>query len=136
MGKRRPPAVNEYMTRLPYELDRRDVVAQARITMTGSGIRHLPIMDGSRLFGVVSQRDLLPATVEALAPLGEICKRDVVTIAPTDSVVHAARTMMRRKVGSAIVVDAGMVVGIFTTTDALSALVGAYTPAKNQEAHP
>lgn len=127
MPKRRPPTVSEFMSRLPHELDRRDTVARAREVMNTSRIRHLPILDGARLHGVLSQRDLKESDPQTC--LGEICVRDVVTVSPTDSVVHAARSMLRRRVGSAIVVDAGVVVGVFTTSDALTTLIAAYAPS-------
>jgi CBS domain-containing protein len=114
------------MSRLPYELDRRESVQQARIVMHGSGIRHLPIMDGAQLFGVVSIRDVPRGVVDGNTRLSEVCARDVFTVSPTDSVVEAARGMMRRKISSAVVLDAEVVVGMFTSNDAMAALIAAY----------
>ena len=121
------------MTRLPHELDARDRVATARKVMETSGIRHLPIMDGAKLLGVISSRDLARKGLDRDSLLRDLCVRDVLVVQPTDTVVQAAEKMMRRRVGSAVVVDQDTVVGIFTNADALAALVAAFggSPARN-----
>ena len=122
--RRKSPAVREYMTRLPVEVERCDTVGEAVALMETHGIRHIPVLSGSRLVGVVSQRDLaelksgLGDSFES-KPLENVCTRDVATVSPVDPATQAARLMLERGVGSVIVVDQGFVVGIFTTTDAL-----------------
>ena len=90
-------------------------------------IHHLPILTGSRLRGIVSQRDILAARLrqgDALdeMPLESICSADVLTVSPVTPVDQVAERMLTRRVGSAVVVDGGYVVGIFTTADALRVL--------------
>jgi acetoin utilization protein AcuB len=125
MPRRRPKAVNEYMSRLPTELDRRSSAADARAAMAKGDHRHLPVMDGPRLFGILSSRDLVPSVDDA-TPLSEVCTCDVLTVAPTDTIVDAARGMLRRKVNSAVVLDGEIVVGIVTSSDVMTALIDAY----------
>jgi CBS domain-containing protein len=115
------------MTRLPTEVEHCEYVAEAISVMKSHGIHHLPVMSGSHLKGLVSQRDLLNARVEhgdALdaMPLDDICQQDVLSVNPDTLVDDVARQMLERKVGSAVVIDGGFVVGIFTTTDALHVL--------------
>ncbi len=114
------------MSRLPHELDRRDTVGEARAIMERSGCHHLPVMDGPRLYGVVSARDVPHEAISSSTPLDAACQRNVFTVRPTDSVVTATEGMLKRKIGSAIVVDAGVVVGIYTSSDAMMALVGVF----------
>lgn len=52
----------------------------------------------------------------------EIWQEDVLSVSPVTAVDEVAQRMLERGVGSAVVVDGGFVVGIFTTTDALRVL--------------
>ncbi|MDP6721965.1 MAG: CBS domain-containing protein, partial [Pirellulaceae bacterium] len=125
--RRKPPHVRDHMTHLPVESDRCETVAEAVRLMDAHQIRHLPIMTGSRLRGIVSQRDILAARLchgDALdeMPLDSICRTDVLTVSPVAPIDQVAEQMLARHVGSAVVVDGGYVVGMFTTTDALHVL--------------
>src|SRR5512135_2535244 len=70
-----------------------------------NGIRHLPVIEGGRLLGVVTDRDLRLAT-SALAPspfppdslVSAVMSRDPVTADPSDPVEDAARSMRERKI--------------------------------------
>lgn len=122
--KRHAPQVREYMTRLPVEAERCETVAEAESIMEQHQIHHVPVMSGSHLKGIVSERDLLAAKAERgeqylETSLEEICQADVLTVAPVESIDEVARKLLERRVGSAVVIDSGFVVGIFTTSDAL-----------------
>jgi acetoin utilization protein AcuB len=122
--RRHAPEVREYMTRLPVEAERCETVADAMAMMETHRIHHVPVMSGSQLKGIVSERDLLEAKSEQgdhflETPLDQICKSDVLTVGPVDPIDEVARMLLDRRVGSAVVVDSGFVVGIFMTSDAL-----------------
>ena len=125
--KRKAPIVRQFMTRLPVELEQCETVAEAIRIMQQHQIRHLPVIRSFRLQGIVSQRDILEArvrhgdAVERML-LGDVCREDVLTVSPVDPVDVVARQMLDRKAGSAIVMDGGFVVGIFTSIDALRVL--------------
>ena len=130
---RRPPAVREYMTHLPVEAEKCESIADALQLMDGRQIHHLPVMNGSRVAGIVTHRDLLAARARwgknaDEKPLEEICRRDVLCVNPMTGVDHVAKQMLERGVGSAVVLDGGFVVGIFTTTDALRLLCDFFSP--------
>ncbi len=99
-------------------------------TMREKGIRHLPILEGDRLVGVVTDRDLRLAT-SALVPspfppngcVSAVMSRTVLTADPEDPVEDAARVMRERKIGCLPVVEDGLVIGIITGLDLLDALV-------------
>ncbi len=105
----------------------------------GRGVRHLPVTEGSRLVGIVSDRDLKramasPATalerheltylVEKVT-MGEIMTRAVITLGPTLPVEEAARLMVKEKISAVPVSEQGRVVGIVTETDVPNVFVQA-----------
>lgn len=123
----KPPIVREYMTRLPVEAERCRSVQEAIDLMGSNEIHHIPVMNGSHLVGIVTERDLLRAQVEqgkrvGAMELADICQRDVLCVSPVTPIDEVVRRMLGRDAGSAVVVDGGFVVGIFTTTDALKLL--------------
>ena len=118
------PPVRQFMTRIPVEAERCETVQQAARLMEQHQIRHLPVMSGSHLLGVVSQRDILSARLREgdkvdAQPLEHICKTNVLQVGPLTPVDQVAAKMLDQQVSSALVVDGGFVVGIFTTVDAL-----------------
>ncbi|MGI9516361.1 MAG: CBS domain-containing protein [Pirellulaceae bacterium] len=131
------PIVQQYMTRLPLEIERVDNVANARRLMDLFGIRHVPVMQGLHLKGVVSQRDILDATIRYGkniddVPIEEIYQHDVLTVSPLTPIDQVAEQMLQRGVGSAMVVDANVVVGIFTSTDALRLLTEVFGQSRRK----
>ena len=86
------------------------------------GIRHLPVVDGVGVVGLVSDRDLRGVLGRALAgstPVREFMSADVQTIGPDDDIARAARLMAQLKIGGLPVVDHGGLVGMITITDLL-----------------
>jgi acetoin utilization protein AcuB len=126
----RRAAINDWMTRLPEEIDRREGLEKAAQLMRDRGFHHLPVMDGSHLYGIVSSRDLDVVLTAVGTPtkltIGDVCARSPYTVGPTTPIAEVAQAMMERHLGSAVVVDDGVVVGIFTITDALRALIAAF----------
>jgi acetoin utilization protein AcuB len=119
--------VEQHMTVSPVVVGIADTLADAHRVMRERGIRHLPVLDGGRLVGVVSQRDLyLAESLEGVDPASDTVREamcgDPYTVPPGAPLGEVAATMAERKVGSAIVVDRGAVIGVFTTVDALRAL--------------
>jgi acetoin utilization protein AcuB len=98
--------------------------------MRDKAIRHLPVLEGGRLLGVVTDRDLRLAT-SALAPspfppeslVSAVMSKNPLTADPSDPVEDAARAMRERKIGCLPVVDGEKVLGIVTGLDLLDALM-------------
>ena len=59
-----------------------------------------------------------------MATLGELMTREVLAIAPEDTLGQAAEVMVERGVGSAVVSDFGRLIGILTERDVLRAVAG------------
>ncbi len=89
-------------------------------------IRHLPVLHGGKLVGVLSDRDLhLIETLRDVDPetvtVEEAMSPTVYTIPPKAALDEVVREMARHKYGCAVIEDLGKVVGVFTTVDALRA---------------
>jgi acetoin utilization protein AcuB len=115
------------MTASPVVIASDRTLAEAHRLMRERGFRHLPVVDGGRLVGLVSQRDLyLLETLKGVDPATETVREAMTgepyTVAPDAPLEEVATRMADRKLGSALVVDRGSVVGLFTTVDALRAL--------------
>ncbi len=124
--------IREFMTPSPETVDLRCSAGEAYERMQQLRIRHLPVVDGSKLVGIVSERDLcLAKTAHGIdandISIGEVMTRDIYTIEPDTPLEEAARAMVEGRFGSCIVLSRGKVAGIFTTTDALRVLVHART---------
>jgi acetoin utilization protein AcuB len=121
------PVVRQYMTPGPHTIARNRSLAAARHVMLDEGVRHLPVLEGGRIVGLLSERDLLlvesvPGLNPTVARVEDAMVEDVFTVPPDAPVAEVVETMIARKLGSAVVADGDRVVGVFTTIDALRAL--------------
>src|SRR5688500_14550931 len=102
------PTVRQHMTASPHTISPRQPLTIARRTMLEHHVRHLPVLDGGRIVGLVSDRDLL--LVESLPGVNptdvrveEAMVQNVFTAAPDEPIAEIAQTMVERKLGSAVV---------------------------------
>ena len=122
-------AVERWMTREPLSVTVDHPIRQALGLMRGAKVRHLLVVDGDRLAGILSNRDVRrlvedPAHPAHLTdPVGRIMTEDPVTVAPETPVTVAARLLLENRIGALPVRDGDAIVGIFTTADALDALL-------------
>jgi acetoin utilization protein AcuB len=126
--------VHRFMTRNPHTIGHDQPLSAAHRLMREYDIRHLPVLDGGRLVGVVSQRDLhLIESLKDVDPdqvlVSEAMSTEVFSVSPRTTIRKVVTDMATHKYGSAIVVEGDKVVGVFTTMDALGVLSGVLDPA-------
>lgn len=128
MSTSRIRPISHYMTPMPHSIGRQQPLSRAHQVMREHGIRHLPVLEGGRLIGMLSMRDL--QLIETLAgvdpeavPVEEAMSSDPYSVSPSTPIDAVAATMAEHKYGSAVIIDESGVVGMFTTVDACRALV-------------
>jgi acetoin utilization protein AcuB len=112
-------------------------LAQVQHLMRDQQIRHVPVVSGKRLVGIVTDRDIREATPSPATTLsrGEIAyqmdttpvetcmTKEVVTLAPDADMVQAARLLLEHKFGCLPVIENGALVGVVTEIDCLRAFL-------------
>jgi acetoin utilization protein AcuB len=121
------PTIRKFMTPNPHTIGQEQTLAVAHRMMRENRVRHLPVLEGGKLVGVLSQRDLhlietLRDVDQETTTVEEAMTMDVYVTNPNTPLEEAARLMAEHKYGSAVVVDRGKIAGVFTTVDALLAL--------------
>ena len=120
--------IRDYMTPAPFTIGVDQPLSAAAEVMRAHHIRHLPVLRGGTLVGVVSDRDV--QLVSSLGKPADLHVEDAMTelvyaVSPDASIGEVTAEMAAHKYGSALVTEGGHVVGIFTTIDALHALTDA-----------
>ncbi len=120
------PLIQKYMTTTPHSVGREQPLSIAGKLMKEHHIRHLPVMSDGQLVGILSDRDLkLAMSLNGVDPeickVGEIANEEAFLVKPDAKLDEVVQLMAEKKIGSVLVVDHHRLVGIFTTTDALSA---------------
>ena len=126
---KRNPQVIAFMTPFPHSIDVDAPLADAHKLMREHRFRHLPVMSGGGIVGVLTDRDIkLVLGPDFGSPNErELSVRDAYVERPcvvpaSTPVAKVARVMAQNRIGSAIVTKHGKLVGIFTVTDACRAL--------------
>jgi len=120
-----------------------DTLDVAEDIMTLGGVRHLPVVVGDRrLVGLVTQCDLLKASVASVLDRGRhvarhwlsaipVCRvmaREILVASAEDRLRDAVHQMITNKIGCLPVVEGGKLVGLVTEADCLRALAHLLTP--------
>lgn len=120
------PTIQKYMTTTPHTINKDQPLSYAHKVMREHKIRHLPVLEGGSLIGIITDRDLHIIAALKGVDVETVTVEDAMTPAPftvspnspLDEVVGA---MAEHRYGSAVVVQNEKVVGIFTAVDALAA---------------
>lgn len=128
--------VREWMSSDPVTVSVDDTVSDARRLLDTEGVRHLPVVDDTRLVGIVSDRDVairekalrqavqhhdVAALLDDERPVEAVMSSDVHTVDIDVPIAEAARTLVSRRINALPVVEDGQLVGILTSTDCLLA---------------
>lgn len=130
--------IKDVMTDRPLVINSNATVLEALKLMSSAGdIRHLPVMEGSQLVGIVTSRDLKSyvghwssMSIDGLLkkerldrPISRLMTRNVTTVSPEDPVVKAAKLFASKKIGALPVIEDGKLVGIISYVDLLSRFI-------------
>ncbi len=121
--------VRDWMSRKLVTVPVEHSIGQVARLMQAQGIRHVLIMDGDRLAGIVSNRDVRGLLTEAEShvlpgfAITRVMTENPVTVSPEAALTDAARAMLERKIGALPVVEGDRPIGILTKSDALEALL-------------
>ncbi|HEX8042450.1 CBS domain-containing protein [Candidatus Deferrimicrobium sp.] len=126
--------VGKRMTRNPKTVSPDDPLSFAAGILRENRFHHLPVIQGGRLIGILSDTDLRNASFTAIPkegergaagdrPVREAMRTEVWSVTPDDSVEDALLILTREKFGALPVLSGDHLVGIITRTDLLNAFV-------------
>ena len=129
--------VRDYMMSALTTIPRASSLLDAAITMRRSSIRHLPIVDGEKLVGIITERDVLRCSPSLLSeitqeeynsifentPIERVMTRDPMSVTPDSPIRDAILLMLDRKMGCLPVVEGERLAGILTRSDLLNVLL-------------
>jgi CBS domain-containing protein len=117
--------LREIMSTRVVTIGPKEPASEAWTRMRRHRIRHLVVMDGTRLVGVLSERDLggrAGADMRTRRRVQNLMTAHVESAEPEATVRQAADLMRKRLIGSLPVLDGDRLVGIVTATDVFDAL--------------
>lgn len=121
----KPLTIGDVMTAHLWVIGEDAPLRQARYLMVEHEIHHLPVVQGGRCVGMVTDRDVkraldpdlgLPPEDELF--VRDVCVFDVYAVTSAEPLEQVLRAMADRHIGSALVVEGGHVRGILTASDA------------------
>ncbi len=127
--------VRSRMTTRLHMVSPETTIADALTLARAERIRHLPVMEGAKLVGLVTDRDLRSAVPPAWSDaedyrksvstkqVSEVMSKAVITATPMTPVEEASKLMYENRIGCLPVTEGDKLVGIITETDLLRSLV-------------
>jgi len=124
--------ISEIMTKSVITLNRNDDLETAERLFKSHNIRHIPVVDGSKIIGMLSYTDLLRIsfadavneednTVESLVynmfTIEQVMAKKLVSVPPTATIKEVAQLLSEREFHALPVLQDKKLVGIVTTTD-------------------
>ncbi|MDO8869196.1 MAG: CBS domain-containing protein [Methanobacteriaceae archaeon] len=124
-----PPShfhVSTVMTNELFAVETETDIAYAANIMLENNIGGIPVMDDGDVIGLVTKSDLID-TCRGKAyenkSVQNLMSEDLITVSPSDRLVHARRVMMDAKVGRLLVMEDGDLVGLITSKDISRAMI-------------
>lgn len=135
------PTVRQFMTPNPVIIDGGLSIADAFTRMFQIHARHLPVYTNGHLVGIISDRDIGHlSAVQGIDPnrctAEQACSPNPYVCAPETPLAEVAQVLAQHRFGAALVMEGGNLVGLFTVTDAMLALVAVLQRDETQAADP
>lgn len=133
--------VSTIMTVNVIKLNVTDSLAKAEKLFKEKKIRHIPVMNGTKIIGMLSYTDLLKIsiadtldedeqeidiTVYDVFTIQQVMAKKLICVSPETTIKEAAEILASREFHALPVTDDGNLVGILTTTDLIRYLVNLY----------
>jgi acetoin utilization protein AcuB len=129
--------VRDFMTTKVTSLADTDTLLDASMIFVRSTYRHLPVLRGKQVVGMITEHDIkkfVPSLLKGMnaedynqvletTSVSRAMTHDPVTIGPGQSMYEAATILYNKRVGCLPVVEKGELMGIISTTDMLKLLV-------------
>ena len=121
------PLVRSFMTPVPETVGRQQSLSSAERLMREHDIPHVPVVEGATVVGLLTQRDAvmaegLPGVNSLDVRVDDVMTAHVFSTTPDAPLAEVVTEMQKRGVESVAVVENGHCIGLFTATDALTAL--------------
>jgi len=137
--KKRVP-VSTIMTQNVVKLNLSDDLTKAEMLFKKHKIRHIPVVNGNKILGMLSYTDLLrisfvdavdddevvDATVYNMFTVEQVMAKKLVSISPDTTIKEAAEILSKKEFHALPVCEGDLLVGIVTTTDLIKYLIEQY----------
>lgn len=136
MIRKRP--ISTIMTHHVIYLNIEDSLEHAKHLFKTHNIRHIPVVSGNALIGILSYADLLRVNfddafnekdestetlVDSMLTIGQIMTKKIVSVSTSNTIKEVARIFTEREFHALPVVNDNQLVGIVTTTDVIKYLL-------------
>ena len=121
--------ISEIMTKAAVTDNADDTLTEACDKMRNNQTSSILIMDGERLVGIVTERDVVKAVARGLDPktttVKDLMTTDMITIGPMTTLKEAANIMATKWIRHLPIVEGRKVVGMISQRDLTGVLAGA-----------
>lgn len=134
-------SVTTIMTKNVIKLNISDDLTKAEMLFKKHHIRHIPVVNGSKIIGMLSYTDLLrisfvdavddeadvvDATVYNMFTVEQVMAKNLITISSETTIKEAAEILASKEFHALPVVEGDLLIGIVTTTDLIKYLIDQY----------
>jgi CBS domain-containing membrane protein len=137
--------VDQIMTATIAYVDRRDPLSRADDLLTELRVHHIPVLDGERVVGLLSDRDLRrPPLIQEFCASNKLIRKflestqcgdymnwPLITVSPETTVSQAAAIMVNKQISCLPVTQDGKLLGLVTMTDLVQLLVAVESVASS-----
>lgn len=130
--------VGEVMSKKLVTVKKTDSLKKAQDIMVDKSIRHLPVMDGKELMGIITESDIrgafigkgtktsggkIPSLIPSKMKVSEYMTRDPMVVVPETHIEDAALIIYKYKIGALPVIKRNKLVGLISIMDILGIFV-------------